>query len=575
MTIATNMAGRGTDIILGGNPETLAWARLKDKYAIAPRCARGRMEAHASTRSRRKEKMKEEGRKVAEMGGLHIVGTERHEARRIDNQLRGRAGRQGDPGSSRFYLSLEDDLMRIFAGEWVANVLSRLGMEEGEAIESRMVSRRIEAAQKKVEERNFDIRKNLLEYDEVMDHQRKEVYGYRQEILDGANCKMLHPGHARRADRPGRRALPRRRLRRRQLRRVRGQAAGRRVRCRRTSPAAISTRPSRPPATRPARLSPTQIHEAMEENLSPSGYQGMELAGAGQPGQHPLGPEDHRPPAQADRQGQPGRVPDRAGRQGGRRGRPERGQRFLEHDWGVRSLCDWARLKFQHQADAGGAGQDKTSRTRSRQLLHGRCCGPVPAEGDRVPGGRRHGALHGRPARRRPTGGQRYDREGLYQLGHACASRRPPSDLTEEEFRTQSRARLQEHAARGEPATLPEDGPGGHRRQARRELQRHQAVRSRKTPASWPSGRRPSCGLDVSEATLTGVDQDAGPQGALERLRRQLPAGDARHGAQPAAQPARCGVEEPPLHDGPSALRHRPGAATPRKIRRPSTSGRA
>src|SRR5207253_4692537 len=137
-----------------------------------------------------KEKMREEGRKVAEMGGLHIIGTERHEARRIDNQLRGRAGRQGDPGSSRFYLSLADDLMRIFAGEWVAAVLTRLGMQDGQAIESRMVSRRIEAAQKKVEERNFDIRKNLLEYDEVMDHQRKRVYGYRQEILDGGNCKI-------------------------------------------------------------------------------------------------------------------------------------------------------------------------------------------------------------------------------------------------------------------------------------------------------------------------------------------------------------------------------------------------
>src|SRR5262245_6959495 len=124
------------------------------------------------------------------MGGLHIVGTERHEARRIDNQLRGRAGRQGDPGSSRFYLSLQDDLMRIFAGEWVAAILTKLGMEEGQAIESRKVSRRIEAAQKKVEERNFDIRKNLLEYDEVMDHQRKRIYGYRQEILEGANCKV-------------------------------------------------------------------------------------------------------------------------------------------------------------------------------------------------------------------------------------------------------------------------------------------------------------------------------------------------------------------------------------------------
>src|SRR5207248_8027610 len=139
---------------------------------------------------RAKEKMEEEGRQVAAMGGLHIIGTERHEARRIDNQLRGRAGRQGDPGSGRFYLSLQDDLMRLFAGEWVAGVLQRLGMEQGQSIESKMVSRRIESAQKKVEERNFDIRKNLLEYDEVMDHQRKRVYGYRQEILEGASCKI-------------------------------------------------------------------------------------------------------------------------------------------------------------------------------------------------------------------------------------------------------------------------------------------------------------------------------------------------------------------------------------------------
>src|SRR5271169_7096807 len=135
--------------------------------------------------------MRAEGREVAAVGGLHIIGTERHESRRIDNQLRGRAGRQGDPGSSRFFLSLEDDLMRKFAGEWVSAVLTRFGMEEGEAIESRMVSRRIEGAQKKVEERNFEIRKNLLEYDEVMDEQRKRVYGYRQRILEGGNCKQL------------------------------------------------------------------------------------------------------------------------------------------------------------------------------------------------------------------------------------------------------------------------------------------------------------------------------------------------------------------------------------------------
>src|SRR5262249_3495846 len=181
--------GRGTDIILGGNPETLAWARLKDTYETRLDVPQDEWKALVQD-IETKEKMKEEGRSVAELGGLHIIGTERHEARRIDNQLRGRAGRQGDPGSSRFYLSLQDDLMRIFAGEWVAGMLTRLGMEDGQAIESRMVSRRIEGAQKKVEERNFDIRKNLLEYDEVMDHQRKKMYGYRQEILEGANCKL-------------------------------------------------------------------------------------------------------------------------------------------------------------------------------------------------------------------------------------------------------------------------------------------------------------------------------------------------------------------------------------------------
>ena len=190
VTIATNMAGRGTDIVLGGNPEAMAWGQLQEKYPTRLDVPREEWDALVNE-IERQEQMKAEGREVAAMGGLHILGTERHEARRIDLQLRGRCGRQGDPGSSRFYLSLEDDLMRIFAGEWVKNVLTRLGMEEGQAIESRMVSRRIEGAQKKVEERNFEIRKNLLEYDEVMDEQRKRVYGYRQKILDGVDCKSL------------------------------------------------------------------------------------------------------------------------------------------------------------------------------------------------------------------------------------------------------------------------------------------------------------------------------------------------------------------------------------------------
>ena len=188
VTIATNMAGRGTDIILGGNPETLAWAYFQNKYPTrldVPQAEWAEKVGEIETR----EQMKAEGEIVRSLGGLHILGTERHEARRIDLQLRGRCGRQGDPGDAQFFLSLEDDLVRIFASDWVKNFLGRLGMEDGQAIESRMVSRRIEGAQKKIEERNFDIRKSLLDYDEVMDMQRKRVYSYRQRILDGGNTK--------------------------------------------------------------------------------------------------------------------------------------------------------------------------------------------------------------------------------------------------------------------------------------------------------------------------------------------------------------------------------------------------
>ncbi len=194
VTIATNMAGRGTDIILGGNPEYMAWADLKrltneDGRPLYPTRLEVPPEVWKEAVEKYEPAMKAEGREVAALAGLHIIGTERHESRRIDNQLRGRSGRQGDPGSSRFFLSLEDELMRKFAGEWVSAVLTRLGMEEGEAIESKMVSRRIEGAQKKVEERNFDSRKNLLEYDEVMDEQRKRVYSFRQRLLDGHPTK--------------------------------------------------------------------------------------------------------------------------------------------------------------------------------------------------------------------------------------------------------------------------------------------------------------------------------------------------------------------------------------------------
>ena len=198
VTIATNMAGRGTDIILGGNPEYLAWDELKHekdedgnlKYPSRLNVSKAVWEDRTRQIAVR-EGMADEGKKVAEVGGLHVIGTERHESRRIDLQLRGRAGRQGDNGSSRFFLSLEDDLMRKFGGEWVKNWLAALGMQPGERIESKMVTRQIEGSQKKVEERHFEQRKNLLEYDEVMDEQRKRVYSYRQAILEGADCRKL------------------------------------------------------------------------------------------------------------------------------------------------------------------------------------------------------------------------------------------------------------------------------------------------------------------------------------------------------------------------------------------------
>lgn len=182
VTIATNMAGRGTDIVLGGNPEGLAKELLSDKKDYTG-------EDRQQALNKAAEICVTDRGKVVSAGGLHILGTERHEARRIDNQLRGRSGRQGDPGSTRFYLSLEDDLMRIFGSDRISGLMGRLGMEEDVPIENKMVSKAIENAQKRVEAHNFDIRKHLLEYDDIMNKQRTEIYSFRREILQGEGLK--------------------------------------------------------------------------------------------------------------------------------------------------------------------------------------------------------------------------------------------------------------------------------------------------------------------------------------------------------------------------------------------------
>jgi preprotein translocase subunit SecA len=214
VTIATNMAGRGTDILLGGNPEFMTRQELVKKNrarvisanegAINPMAPPGFLRFYyqgqefevgepewAEAFKGHAEAAQVDHEQVIEAGGLFILGTERHESRRIDNQLRGRAGRQGDPGESRFFLSLEDDLMRIFAKQWVSTLLERLGMEEGVPIESRMISKRIEGAQKAVEAQNFDSRKHLLEYDDVMNKQREAVYGVRRMLLEAVEQKEL------------------------------------------------------------------------------------------------------------------------------------------------------------------------------------------------------------------------------------------------------------------------------------------------------------------------------------------------------------------------------------------------
>jgi preprotein translocase subunit SecA len=197
VTIATNMAGRGTDIQLGGNADM----RIATELATCPRAERDEKGAEGHPRRDRRHSRT----KALDAGGLYVIGTERHESRRIDNQLRGRSGRQGDPGRSKFFLSLQDDLMRIFGSDRMDGMLQKLGLKEGEAIIHPWINKALEKAQQKVEARNFDIRKNLLKFDDVMNDQRKVVFEQRKELMDGESISETGRGHAPRRDRrPGR-----------------------------------------------------------------------------------------------------------------------------------------------------------------------------------------------------------------------------------------------------------------------------------------------------------------------------------------------------------------------------------
>jgi preprotein translocase subunit SecA len=501
VTIATNMAGRGTDIILGGNPEPLAWARLKDKYASRLDVPEDEWKALINEIEAR-EKMSAEGQRVKEMGGLHILGTERHDARRIDNQLRGRAGRQGDPGSSRFYLSLEDDLMRIFAGEWVGNLLQRLGMQEGEAIESRMVSRRISGAQKKVEERHFDSRKNLLEYDEVMDTQRKEVYGFRQKILEGGNCKLLIMDML---DKQIERAVER------FLDPKYGTASFAEFAANRLgvefepgdfarSDYAEAEKTARDKALKAVQ---TQVVEMIEENLGTEDSKEWNWQALSHQANTRWGLS----------------TSDRQLKQIGKDDLSEylreqgvksvsaidlgEGRAFLEGDWGLRSLCDWARLKFQIKISADELtekDEEKVGeilRERIKDLYRQKeIAFPVMASMVRHMADRPQAA----------AGGQRYDREGLY---HWALARYPQAaaKLSEEDFRTQSRARLLEMLLEVSRETFPRVDQEAI--DAKLEEAMHGTTLSEaedaKELADWA---RSELGVEVAEADLTGVNED-------------------------------------------------------------------
>jgi preprotein translocase subunit SecA len=519
VTIATNMAGRGTDIVLGGNPETLAWAKLKQTKNEDGRLKyESRLDVPEDLWKKTVEeietgeKMKEQGREVAKMGGLHIIGTERHEARRIDNQLRGRAGRQGDPGSSRFYLCLEDDLMRIFAGEWVKNVLTRLGMEDGQAIESNMVSRRIQAAQKKREEYNFDIRKNLLEYDEVMDHQRKDIYGYRQRILEGNNCKLLLLDMI---DEQISSAVDE------FLDDDYGPASFAEFVSNRLGLEYDSSEFSRSPFGEAERLArekasrkvPDAIQESLDENLSEDVEQ-----------------TDWNWQAMAESVNRRWNLKysDRDLKKIGRGNLAEKlihdgekalaqidlssGERFLQEDWGLRSLVDWVRLKFQITVSLESLKDKKNDVVKEliiRQVhdLYQQKEVELP-----VKAGMARYMAEQRQQQPQFVGmtAQRYDRDGLYKwaknrFGNAGAG------LSEEEFHTQSRGKLQEMLVEASKKYFPKTSQEAIDDKLTESLEGTQKSEpdDARELVEWAKAQ---LGLEVSEAALTGVSEDQARQ---------------------------------------------------------------
>jgi preprotein translocase subunit SecA len=440
VTIATNMAGRGTDIILGGNPETMAWAQLKDKYPsrldVPEDVWKSTVDAIEA-----KEQTKPAGREIAAMGGLHILGTERHDSRRIDNQLRGRAGRQGDPGSSRFYLSLQDDLMRLFAGEWVANVLTRLGMQEGEAIESRMVSRRIQAAQKKVEEYHFESRKNLLEYDEVMDTQRKRTYGKRQKILNDANCKtmiveMISEQVNSAVDRfmspdYGAESFREFSANRLGVEFEEGEFRG-------ANDFAQAEALARDKALK---FIPTVIQEGIDENLSTDedeanwAWQEMTRLVNAKYGLK-LKEQDLR---KIGRDALPQFLLEHATKSVSEVDLSE-GAKFLDRSWGVASLCDWANAKFRLDLTPEQIGKKDEGEVKVMILDQVRDVYrrkdiefPIQVAMSSFMAEKATGA----------AGQQRYNREGLYAWSRTRFPKHT-QNLTEEQFRTESRATLRE-----------------------------------------------------------------------------------------------------------------------------------